>query len=211
MSAYQPGIPTGLVNLDVDYQNIQNNFQQLDTTFGVDHTTFSNQTAQNGYHTAVHLIPVSTTATNPPDNQPINGYTATAGYGQVFDATINDGLNTDQALFFLTGGNRLMQLTRNFVPTVNIGTGNGYTFLPGGFILQWGSFNPNSSTTVTFAANGGIAFPNNVFTIQLTGANSTNTSFRTSVQKNSLTKTGFVWGGSVDGGFNPIYYWVIGN
>ena len=58
-SIYQPSIPTGLVDLDQDYQNIQNNFQQLDTTFGVDHTTFSNNTAQNGYHTVVHLIPQS--------------------------------------------------------------------------------------------------------------------------------------------------------
>jgi hypothetical protein len=32
MSSYQPGIPTGFINLDTDYQNIQNNFDTIDET-----------------------------------------------------------------------------------------------------------------------------------------------------------------------------------
>lgn len=53
MTTYQPNIPTGFVNLDTDYANIQGNFQQLDTTFGIDHYTFSNATANNGFHNKV--------------------------------------------------------------------------------------------------------------------------------------------------------------
>ena len=53
MTTYQPNIPTGLVNLDTDYANIQGNFQQLDTTFGVDHYTYSNATVNNGFHNKV--------------------------------------------------------------------------------------------------------------------------------------------------------------
>ncbi len=53
MSLYDPNVPTGLINLDIDYQNLQNNFSQLDTTFGIDHYKFSDQTANNGFHNTV--------------------------------------------------------------------------------------------------------------------------------------------------------------
>jgi hypothetical protein len=170
MSVYQPGIPTGTVNLDVDYLNIQNNFTQLDTSFGIDHLPFSNQTAQNGYHKSIHFNPVSTTVTNPPNNQPVVTPTATPGFGQAFSSQINDGINTDQAFYFLTGGNRLIQLTRNFVPT---NSQNGATCLPGGLILNWGVYNASggnfSSGSTTNASSGESsivltqAFPNKLY------------------------------------------------
>lgn len=172
MSVYQPGIPTGTVNLDVDYINIQNNFQQLDTSFGVDHVPFSNQTAQNGYHTSIHFNPVSTTVTNPPNNQPVVTPAATAGFGQIFSSQINDGINTDTATYFLTGGNRLIQLTRNFTPT---NSQNGATCLPGGLILNWGIYNASGgnfssgSTTQASAGESSITltqpFPNNLYLV----------------------------------------------
>lgn len=67
---YQPGIPTGLVNLDVDYQNIQENFQQLDTTYAVDHYAYSDPSSNNGFHNKVTTPEYSTgspptTTTNP--------------------------------------------------------------------------------------------------------------------------------------------------
>lgn len=122
MTSYQSGIPTGTVNLDVDYQNIQNNFQQLDTTYGKDHVAYS-QALNNGYHNFVRLVPQATPG-------------VISNIGQIFDQTSNDGVNTDQTLFFKTGNNRLMQLTRNFMPTQ---AAKGATFLPGGFILNWGN------------------------------------------------------------------------
>jgi len=167
MSSYQPGIPTGTVNLDVDYLNIQRNFQQLDTSFGVDHVTFSNQTAQNGYHKSIHFNPVSTTATNPPNNYPPVTPAAVPGYGQLMSPQVNDGINADTALYFLTGGNRKIQLTSNFVP---VASQNGYTFLPGGIIMQWAQFtSPGSTGTITFTSSGGIAFPNSCFIVILQG------------------------------------------
>ena len=144
--AYLPGIPTGSVPLDVDYQNLQNNFQQLDTQFTVDHVPFSNTSGTppagiNGYHQSVHFNPVSTTATHPPNNQPVTPPATTAGLGQVFGAEINDGINTDTALYFLSGGGRLSQLTRNIQPLV---AANGYSFLPGGMLIQWGTSTANA-------------------------------------------------------------------
>jgi hypothetical protein len=168
MTTYNPALPTGLVNLDSDYQNVQSNFQQLDTSFAVDHTAFS-QAAQNGYHHVIHSVPFSTTASNPPNNQPVSVPAAIPGFGQVFTAQINDGLNLDEALYFLSGGNRLTQLTRNLQPIISA---NGYTCLPGGLILQWGlvngshsgAFNAGDTGTVTFAT-ANISFPVTCYTI----------------------------------------------
>ena len=129
---YQPGVPTGSVPLNQDYLNLQQNFTQINNQFLVDHVplTSTSGTPPNGYHRVVHMVPVSTVASNPPNNQPINpaDYTATPGYGQLLNAQINDGINTDTAFYFLTSANRLLQMTRNFVP---IGTTIGATFLPG--------------------------------------------------------------------------------
>lgn len=147
--AYQPGIPTGSVPLNQDYLNIQGNFTSLNTQFNVDHVplTDTSGTPPNGYHTFVHLVPFSTTVTNPPNNQPVVAPAATVGYGQVFGATINDGINTDSALYYLSSGNRLTQLTRNIQPVT---TANGYTSLPGGLILQWGTDTKSTGQSTTF-------------------------------------------------------------
>ncbi len=209
MSTYQPGIPTGTVNLDVDYQNIQNNFQQLDTTFGVDHVTYSNQTAQNGYHTSIHFNPVSTTTTNPPNNQPPVVPAAVPGYGQLFSAQINDGVNIDEALFFLTGGNRLQQLTRNFAP---VAAQNGYTFLPGGFILQWGlkSGGAESAGNVNFP----IPFPNAAYVMQgtgmWTGASDPNGAFTVGLKFNQTVGpfTSFRWVTFTNSGAYAGFWWI---
>lgn len=206
MSTYQPGIPTGTVNLDVDYQNIQNNFQQLDTTFGVDHVTYSNQTAQNGYHTSIHFNPVSTTSTNPPNNQPPVIPSAVAGYGQLFSAQVNDGVNNDESLYFLTGGGRLQQLTRNFAP---VKANNGYTFLPGGLIMQWGvstSVSSSSGSTITFP----IAFPNAVYNISATIQTDDNSTIRFSLL-NDPTLTKFTTTQTSTSHFKKLYWTAIGS
>lgn len=72
--AYDPGVPTGRIPFSQDYQNVQDNFKQLDVSFGVDHYPFSNSTPNKGFHNRVttpiyvanpvtNLPPV--TATNP--------------------------------------------------------------------------------------------------------------------------------------------------
>jgi hypothetical protein len=214
MSSYQPGIPTGYVTLNLDYLNIQGNFQQLETTYGTDHVAYS-QAVNNGYHTNIHLVPFSTTITNPLNNNypisqstsPPSEPTATGGFGQLFSAQSNDGINPDEMLYFLTGGNRLIQFTRNFVPTPltndynGVGTpwSAGATFLPGGIIYQWGTYYPSAgefslplTTTVKFPQ----AFTNTNTTILIsfiaksTGTNSTTV---VSVVDGSITKTQFNW------------------
>jgi hypothetical protein len=186
MATYQPGIPTGSVPLDQDYLNLQGNFQQLDTAFGYDHTPFSDTSGifppgKYGMHKAIHMLPVSTVATNPPNNQPINGYSATSIAHQIFSAQINDGINTDTALFSLTANGLLQQLTRNLLPKA---LQNGYTFLPGGLILQWGviqgthgsgkvfqggdTSGVGSVPAFTYTGAGNINFPSAVYAVWTT-------------------------------------------
>lgn len=222
-SNFNPLVPTGLVNLSVDYQNLQNNNQQLDTTFGVDHTTFSDNTGQNGFHFNIRQIPFSCTTSSPSinpkttvngsSNQPVLAPGSITGYGQLFQAQINDGIAADEALYFLSGGNNLTQLTRNFAPVAAI---NGYTFLPGGLILQWGNVTPLVGATLT-----NVTFPkpftSNLFNIQATLIPKLNTSTSNaqciSVQPSSTPLTKFQYNYSASSSTNYIgIYWIaIGN
>lgn len=214
MSSYQPGIPTGTVNLDVDYQNIQDNFQQANTSFGIDHVPFSVNTLDNpaGYHTSIHYVPVSTTVTNPPNNNPPVQPTTTPGFGQLWSAQINDGINIDEALFFLTGGNRNLQLTRNFVPTK---ASNGATFLPGGLIMNWGIATVNisgASTDINFTQ----PFASNltVYSITIscinTGGNSPSSN-NVYVKSGTVLANKFTVTNSSSGSITQIYWMAIGS
>ncbi len=159
MPTYQPGIPTGTVNLNVDYQNIQDNFQQLNVAYGVDHVAFSDNSGVppggiTGMHNIIHLTSNATPA-------------AQINVGQFFNSVVNDGLDTDTILYYLTGKGKLLQLTSNLQPAR---TTNGYTFLPGGVIMQWGTLTAVSQTLtpVTYVGLGTIAFPNNTLNVQTT-------------------------------------------
>ena len=213
MPTFQPNVPTGTVPLNQDYLNLQGNNQQLDIAYGRDHVPFSDTTGIvppgiSGMHKTMHMVPVSTVASNPPNNQPIDGFTATTDFGQLLSAQINDGINIDSALYFLTGGNRLQQLTRNFVP---VSATNGFTFIPGGLILQWGSVSAtNSNPPVVFP----LAFPNAIFNVQVTrqhSSSSPGSSFSFWVDNGAtLTKTGFTI--INNDGHTWSYNWVaIGN
>lgn len=67
MPVYQPNIPTGTVNLDVDYLNIQGNFQQANIVYGTDHYPLDNATPNQGYHNIITTPPV---VNSPPDSLP---------------------------------------------------------------------------------------------------------------------------------------------
>ena len=148
MTVYDPNVPTGIVPLNQDYKNLQGNFSKADTSFGTDHVAFSINTNRNGYHKVIHLVPFSTTGSNPPNNYPVTPPATINTIGQLFGAGTNDGINTDIALMYLSGNGNLIQMTRNFVPT---SAQNGATFLPGGLILQWGlTATVGGTYTVTF-------------------------------------------------------------
>ena len=206
MPTYQPGIPTGLVPLQIDYQNLQDNFQQLNIAYGVDHVPFSDTSGNppggiSGMHNIIHL----TSQVAP---------LAIAGVGQFFNTSVNDGISTDTTLYYLTGGNKTIQLTRNFQP---VAASNGYTFLPGGIIFQWGKItNPTVGDNAVLFASSNIDFPNACFSVQIS-LERTSANVDTAVIKyvsappaSSITKTGFTAIAPTNGS-NAIYWLAIGN
>ena len=213
-SLYQPGIPTGTVPLNVDYKNLQDNFNQLETTFGTDHKPISDNTSFNGYHTVIHLVEFSNTTTNPPNNQPVSGPTAVSGTGELFAAETNDGINTDTTFYFKTGGGRTLQMTRNFRP---VAADNGYTFLPGGLMLQWGQVTSTTAgpyQTLLFTTDN-RDFANNcygVWTQPYASANIPGSQATVAIRKSTITKTSFQWAFVTNSGeYTGFFWWAIGN
>lgn len=193
-SIYNPSIPTGLVDLDQDYKNIKNNFTQLNTSFGVDHTPFS-VTPNNGYHKTIHQIAV---ASNPPASP--------SGTNTIFSKTVSG----DTQLFVISQGGGVSQLTGNKNAT------RGWQYI-GGVLLQWGIRNINSGSNlilpVTFTASSGINYTSAVYNIQLTLINkaptpTTSSNNSLSVLDTSLSTTGFT--AVYNGGSNdfPFFYWL---
>lgn len=127
---------------------IRDNLDGTFLTVGVDHINNNGQPGMNpsGYHNVSHMVPQ---ASDP---------SAVTGYGQLYSKTIS----SDQALFWETGNGIVQQLTANIDPTV---MRNGYTFLPGGLILQWGYVVNATKNSVT-AQLFNIPFPNNTFNLQ---------------------------------------------
>lgn len=191
--AYQPNIPTGSVPLNQDYLSIQNNFSTLNNLYSVDHIPLNNNvgTPPDGYHKAIHLVPQA-----PP--------TAVAGYGELYAQNLNDGISSGEQLWyqFISGSAVTINypLTRNFQP---LAASPGYTFLPGGFIMQWG----NGASKATIMFNVAAAFTN-VFSIQVTP-----TSFLIgSAPGVSLSGTTTFTSQNGTPGGNYNFYWVaIGN
>lgn len=93
--------------------------------------------------------------------------------------------------------------------TQALGSANGFggwTFLAGDLLMQYGYFNPNTSTTVQFP----IPFTSAPFSVQLTVSADNNSTFRVGVATGSLTNSQFVFEGSVSSHANPIYFIAIG-
>jgi len=163
---FNPAVPTGLVKLNQDYLNIQNNFSASNTVFGVDHLPFSNATAQKGYHKSIHMVPTSTIAGNPPNNFPPTAPTTTASYGQYWSAQVNDGYNGDELALWMSGAARKAYITRNFnYSQPDTMTANGIGSLVGGLVVQWGvKASPGGSGSVTFPT----PFSTSLFNVQIT-------------------------------------------
>lgn len=185
MSNYQPLIPTGLVDLDQDYQNIQGNFQQLDTSFGVDHLPFSNNTAQNGYHTVAHLLTQSSVPST------------TSAAGQIFVKASTVPASGDPQLFYTTPAGGVSQISGSS------GSTNGFGWFSG-ILFQWGTQTISGSTT-TFP----VAFPNNCFNVQTTLIGSSVSTNIVSVV--SKSKTGFTWNFTGTISYTSFFWMAVGN
>jgi hypothetical protein len=179
---YNQNIPFATNNPSVDQPNMQVNTNSIFNLIEVNHQGFNLN--NGGFHTIIQFIDQGNTT--PPK---------VTGSGQLFTNTVSG----DQELFYESGNGVISQLTTTGItPSPNP---NGFTYLPGGIILQWGllsqSFGSGSTTgTVTFAT-ANIAFPNNCFIVTgnplVSFANLPSSQGSVNIRQNGISKTSFQW------------------
>lgn len=154
---FTQGYPPDGSSLGETKATIRDNLDGSFLVFSVDHQD-QNETGA-GSHAKVSLK--NTTGTITPTLPPgIFG----AGYETLYSQPAGSPpLGPTGDLFMSRGGGAGIRLTGPGVPTASQ---NGYTFLPGGILLQWGFVAVTSSSTVT--VNFSPNFPNNCFNVQLT-------------------------------------------
>lgn len=132
---------------------IRGNFVIIQDRFEDDHTTYASGTGKHNKMTMPEQSSAPTTAAN-----------EGALYSKV-------GTNPAETNLFFRAESDGYEYQMTHAYSANTGTFAtspfGWTFLPGGLILQWGSLtNPGTSGTITFADNT-FSFPNSIIQIQL--------------------------------------------
>ena len=172
MTLYQPNAPAPTDFLADSQLDIKNNFSFANTSFGVNHVDFSTVT-NNGKHKFVEM---PNSAALPAGLAAFEGtlYTKTDGSrSQMFYS--NDSTGNEYQMTSIKGTTFAQPLfaldTNNYNPGSGaVGTNftGGWTFLPGGLMLQYGfSLAAPNSVTVLFP----VPFTTRIYNIQLTPVN----------------------------------------
>ena len=118
------------------------------------------------------------------------------------------GLNPGWPYWLNNLGN--FQLTGSAANNNPNAAANGYSFLPGGLLIQWGTFNFGAAAGTLLFATANINFPNNCFNVQATLFTQLGIQVN-SINVGTFTVNGFNYqriGGGGPTGFNWI---AIGN
>ncbi len=190
---YTRDIPDPPSSPSVDVPNLKVNTNSIDDIWAVDHFTFADNFA--GIHNRVQLKEIGTAL-------PV-GLAAT-GSGTLF--TKVTGVSPQGELFFYRQGALVaIQLTGPSTPSAVI---NGFTFLPGGILMQWGLFaapvagdNPISFNT---------AFPTACFNVSITLVRALANVDGVVVKTASVSAAGFT-AIAPTGGSAGIFWTAIGN
>ena len=205
--AFNQNIPQPTDKLSNSQVQFLANNLALDASFGVDHTTFSNATATNGFHTVIHQI-----------SQGVNPATGISNvvYSKNYQPTYSGGPGpVDTQLFSQTFTGTVSQLTGHTAAT------EGWQWI-GGVLLQWGrvvqSIPSNTfSGTVTFVTRGAncIAFPTTCFVVIPTGLYTSPTPLSEigiAIKSSTLSATKFDWATNTDSSQYTGFNWIaIGN
>ncbi len=192
---FNPNYPPDGSTLGQTKTTIRNNLDGTFLTLGVDHINNNGQpNAQPaGYHNVTHWVPQGADPAT------------VAGYGQGYSKTVG----ADQQLFWKSGLGVVQQITSSTAPLV---AATGYTTLPGGLIMQWGSIatpasgGPVAGNLVTFP----LTFPTAVFSITLGPSRANTTNEVLTVNSATVTTVGFnVITGSNN--YARVYWMAIGN
>lgn len=204
---YTPGIPNGPNNPSDDQPNMKDNNDSNLAIWNIDHYGFVNPLG--GWHKNIRLPQIAGN-TDPTAVNPGNGFPANAG--QIYTRTINGDLE----LFYESSAGVVNQLTAAIIPTPGV---NGYTFLPGGILVQWGLVNFSTSPllagTVLFTIPPNIQFPNAIFNVQATLiGTSTNPQTLQISDTTPPSTTQFVWNftrAPLGTSYEGFFWFAIGN
>ncbi len=194
---YNPLIPILTNNIATDATQIQVNFSQLNTLYGLDHFAFDSTVAapNRGLHQKVTF-------------QAVQGADpgAAGAVGVLYTKTISA-----KTQLFFQNATLVTQLTGL---AATIGT-NGFTTLAGGLILQWGIWTGPAAingVAVTFAVDfvGCKAFPTNCFAVLLQPIKTSVAPHAFFLSSGTITQNGFTVSTDTTWG-NGYYMFAIGN
>lgn len=198
--SYNTGIPNPPNNPSADVPLMQINTNSINSIIGIDHNSFNTASGfPSGYHSVVHF-----------QNQGADP-TATAGFGQLYTKT--SGPSPTQNLYFRPGGTGVgIQISTLLDPKAMV---NGYSFIAGGIIMQWGivAVSANVTNVVNFLAAGNIAFPTAIFNVQFSTQRPTadpGSTFEFYIDNTTVSQAGFTIINRSTHSYG--YYWTaIGN
>ena len=196
--AFQPNIPASTDLLSDSQSDIQGNFQAIQTLIDVNHYDFG--TSDHGKHFMVSMPPQSPAPT------------FAAGEVGLY-AFLNP--TTSQNELYI---NKTNQVTVTQIPatasTLSItsapaqGTA-GFTYLPSGIFITWGSTTVNGNTLITLPTPP----PTQILSVQLSAASGSSSYVNAQVVLNNIvTRSTFNVVGTINGASSNVtcYYLIIG-
>ncbi len=195
--SYVTGIPATNNNPSQDQPNMQTNTDSISGLISVDHIGFGTFDNSGGTHNQVQLK-------NRPPPLPPGGLQN--GYETLYSAVVAGS----GEIFFTRGalGNNI-QLTGPGVPSA---IQNGYTFLPGGILLQWGFVN-GAVHRVTTPVLFPTPFPtvNGFFSLTLGQVRTDLANGADNINIAATSTMGFSYYNTSGSGITGFYWMAIGN
>jgi len=154
-SLYKPNIPTGTIELDEDYINLQNNFQQLDTTYKVNHVALTDNSTSNGAHTYVEM---RNQGGLPPALKAQEGTIYTKIVNAVSEMFYTPDNSTNEYQLTRTISAQIAKFATGLAygtPPATFTQTGGWVFLPGGLLMQYGFYGKVGA----LGTGGTIQFP----------------------------------------------------
>lgn len=182
--------PPNLPSTDVGA--MQTNTATIDTWVQRDHVGFNN--ADGGYHRQVHMT-----------NQaaPALGTQNCVFYADAVGGNSWPHWRNALGSFQVTGS-----ASANNPSAAGL---NGWSFLPGGFIIQWGQFLFGTQSGTVLFATANINFPTNCLFVNTTLLSTGLESLPSSVGVNNFSTTGFNYKNTGSGGYAGFEWIAIGN
>lgn len=180
--SYTANVPVSGQTLGNSRPIINANFGAINTAFSVNHVAFNS--ADQGKHKFCTFLTQGTSSASSPGTaaNDVNFYSRSqTGFdGSAPNLYLQFGPNGAGAADVL--------MTRRIAPVT---ASNGYTFLPGGLILQWGFLQGAPFIANNAAVTFPLTFPSAIYNIQMTGVTASTDDKTINVKNGSQTTSGF--------------------